>query len=553
MKTIGSQSFGVAIAAMAVVMLTSCSLVNPHVKWKPPEGKVPPATKLTLDYGIQYAENAKAAYMSALGYQSQLASWLGIGLIPVAAAALGLGMTGQSPAAITALGLTAASGYAVGTWLYSKPNQRAWVAGYNATTCAVDAISPLLYVEKKKDEMRGNKKTLDEALVSVTEKINSVRLELGKIEPKPSADLVELRKLGEQRVTEAEKLLTDSRDTRRAAEKMLLETETAGETLKQTVDRISGKVSQQIVENAPDIQTLASMIGGLAQSYGQFVTVPEGLRPASPDAVKAQAGAAASPAKNVASLGNAIADLQTQMLKLQNATISVADIVNLVTASKPIDTLKACGVTVEQIAQPITVEPSGPMELQAGKAATVGRVIRGGSAPYAVALQGDGEGLVVRQTEPFGPAFTVQITDKTPAKEYSIYISDKAGQKLFIPLVVKSGAPAPPPAGSQTANLRKDNLQQAAAALNTSKASFALQDLKVNVTILKADFESDKLAVDLEIRAQSGEETTDETLNSIKGKDDEITDEILRLKILRELGINNKGDIYVRSKNKPAN
>jgi hypothetical protein len=316
---------------------------------------------------------------------------------------------------------------------------------------------------------------------------------------------------------------------------MLLETETAGETLKQTVDRISGKVSQQIVENAPDIQTIASMIGGLAQSYGQFVAVPEGLRRASPPAVKAQAGAATSCDENVASLGKAIADLESQMLKLQNATIYVADIVNLVTASKPIDTLKACGVIVEQIAQPLTVEPSGRIELQAGKAATVGRVIRGGSAPYAVALQGDGEGLVVRQTEAFGPAFTVQITEKTPAKEYSIYISDKAGQKLFMAVEVKSGTTDQASTG--------DPIVKAAEELN--QQSYPLQTLGVKVKIIQAQVLKGILNLQVEVTAMNSS-TTQEILDKITV--DQLRDEILKLKPLTDYGINEKEKINVTKK-----
>jgi hypothetical protein len=542
MRAIGALASRVAVIATAVAIFTSCSLMNPHIKWDPPDGKVPPATEITLDYGIRYAENAKAAYMSAIGHQSELSSWLGLGLIPIAATALGLGMTGQDPTAVIVLGLTATSGYAAGTWLYSKPNQKAWLAGYNATTCAVDAISPLLYVEKNKPMIIEKREALDKALVSVGTEIGKVRTELSTIETKPPAELVEPKKLAEQRITDAEKLLTDSRETSRAAEKMLQDAAIAGVTLKQTVDRISGLVSQQIIDNAPDIQAMATLIGGLAQSYGQFVSVPEAYRPKPPSGVTAQAGKGAPTAvtQKVESLQKAISNLEGQMIVLQNAAISVAEIVNAVTASKPIDTLKACGAKIEQIAQPITVEPSGRIELQQGKATTVGRVIRGGSAPFAVALQGDTEGPVVRQTEPFGPAFTVQITEKTPAKEYSIYISDKAGQKLFIAVDVKSGTDV----GSGTANVAATGDPLSKAANELTNMSFELQNPSVNVNILKAQAVNNTLEVDVEIVAKSGQ-TTSEIVGKVK--DTQLKDEMLKLKPLKGSGIK-KEQINVRIK-----
>lgn len=536
----------VSILALGVLLGGCAGITNPYIKWDPPDGKVPDGTKLTLDYGIKYAENAKAAYLNALGHQSQMATWLGIGLIPVAAAALGLGMTGQSPAAVTGLGLGAASGYAIGTWLYSKPNQRAWVVGYNATTCAIDAVAPLLYVVKEENDIKTKVTALSVAIGSVEKEIGNVREQLLIVGDKPPTELVELKKLAEQRVTEAEKLLADSRETRRAAEKMLQDASTAGETLKQTVDRISGQVSRQIVEEAADIQALASMIGGLAASYGKFTAVPEGLRPAPLPAAKAQGATRVTGEEKKrlidqeTGLRNAVANLQKQMLNLQGAAVQVADIVNGVAAGKPIETLRACGVNIEQISQPMTVEPPGRIEFQSGKAATVGRVIKGGSAPFAVALQGDAEGPVVRQTEPFGPAFTVQITQNTPAKEYTIYISDKAGRKLFIPVDVKSGTGTAesPPAG--------DPISKAAEEINSSfpKLSFEIPDQNVNVTVTKADAVNGALQVDVEVAAKSGA-TTQQTADKVN--DEQLKGEMIKYNPFKSLGIP-KEKINVRSK-----
>ena len=502
MRAIRLSSVRFIAVAISVIVLTSCSLLNPHVKWDTPKGdngEVIPASKFTIDKGIEYAENAKTAYKDALANESYLTSFLGIGLIPIAATALGLGMTGHHPTAVTVLGLTAASGYAVGTLLSRKPNQRAWVAGYNATSCTIDAVLPLLYIEKNKDNIKNKVTALDKAISDVEGGIGKTRRQLLMVGDKPPPQLIDIKIFAEQRIAEAEKLLSDSRETRRAAEKMLQDEETAGEALVQAVDRISGLVSQQIIENAPDITTLGSIIGGLAQSYGQFVSVPEGLRPAPPIAGKAQS---TIPLKDDEknkieqkdeNLRGAIGELQAQIIILQGVATIVANIINAVASSKPIDTLKACGAKVEQIAQLLTVEPSGRIEFQAGKGATAGRVIKGGSAPYSVSLQGDSEGPVVRQTEPFGPAFTVQTTNNTPAKEYSIYISDKAGQRIFIPVDVKSGAGVEPLTG--------DPLSDTANELSSGTYAFDLDNPKVAVKIVKAEVVNKLLKVDFAIKA----------------------------------------------------
>src|SRR5574341_1289394 len=88
------------VANLAVgTVLSGCSLVNPHVTWdRPPSGAQ------TLQDGIEYANRAKDKYKKAIGDQATLTNVMGLGLIPLGAAALGLGVTEGSGAAIAALG-----------------------------------------------------------------------------------------------------------------------------------------------------------------------------------------------------------------------------------------------------------------------------------------------------------------------------------------------------------------------------------------------------------------------------------------------------------------
>ena len=131
------------------VALSGCSVWNPHVTWTREGGD-----EVTLAQAINYANRAKDAYKVAIGDQAVLTSGLGLGLIPLSAAALGFGIAGGSSDAVTALGLTGAAGYAAGTWLSSKPRQRVYIAGIKAMTCAVDAMIPLNFPLQEQSDLK---------------------------------------------------------------------------------------------------------------------------------------------------------------------------------------------------------------------------------------------------------------------------------------------------------------------------------------------------------------------------------------------------------------
>ena len=143
--------------------LSGCSLLNPHVTWeRPPEGQ-----SVTLQSAIDYANRAKVAYKEATGDQAMLTSGLGLGLIPLSAAALGLGITGANGDAITALGLTGAAGYSGATWLSSKPRQLVYIAGIKAMTCAVDAMIPLNLPPQDQTGLKNDLTTLNGVIADV--------------------------------------------------------------------------------------------------------------------------------------------------------------------------------------------------------------------------------------------------------------------------------------------------------------------------------------------------------------------------------------------------
>jgi hypothetical protein len=519
------------LSAALVVLVSGCTLVNPHVKWPPPTTPPRQASQIDLDYAIDYADSAKAAYRKALGTQSKLTSWLGVGLIPLAAASLGLGITGGPPAAIAALAATGAAGYATGTWLSSKPAQRAYVAGYNATSCAVSAVLPLVDVENRRSAIEQAIASVDTRVSAVETAVGIARARLTTVQerhPKPPEELAQLMAEARREIDGSRELVTSANDTRTKARKMLHEAAVAGLSLKEAVDRIAGQVSGALVETGPDLQSLAAIINGLAGSYGQFARVPETAKPTARGA-EPQSDLVRTD-EDIKSLRQALDALRSEMGQLRIAVAQLADEVNVVTASKPLDTLKACGVSLEQIAVPITIEPSARVEFEGGTPATKGFLVRGGAAPYSVMLLGD-EGPAVRQTEPFGPAFTVQVTASTPAREYAILVSDRAGQRQFLQVAV-IGTPRDAALPGPAAPLAGD-LERTASGL--PGRSFEIPNRGLTVTVATARVQGQDLLVEVKVSGAGGTTATEAEVNALR--EEEIRAGLLELRAVKDASI----------------
>ena len=425
--------YSLCLTAAAVLAAAGCAgITNPYVK---PDGR--PGGNVTLESAIGYANSAKDAYKEALGNQAELRSWLGIGLIPLGAATLGLGITGASPTAITVLGLTGAAAYGTGSWLQSPPQERAYIAGYNAINCAIGAVAPL-NIDKNSEFARFDEsmKIIDRHIADVQSQIGVVNAAISDLEPSAgSQDALVVR--AKEEVTAARSIVDSAVAARANGTSLMLEVASAGSNLVTAVDRIVGQVDDAILLNQPDLQSLSSIIGGLGQAYSQFTAVPEGLRKA-----EDLAGAGVTVQTGRAGVVNmALQELQERVATLSIDTRQIAHFVSAVAAKKPIETLERCGVDPDKFASDIAIDPAGPIEFAQGQASTKGFVVVGGRAPYTAQLLNDtAAGVAVRQPEPFGPAFLVQASAEAKAGEYSIYVVDAASHRKFVTAVVKAPA-----------------------------------------------------------------------------------------------------------------
>src|SRR5438132_426751 len=112
---------GLSIALVSALCLSGCALFLPYVH--PSAGARRDAS---LADAIAYANDAKNEYMKAQNAYAGTATIIPYIAIPLAAASLGLAITGTTGAPVTALGLAAGTGVAGGAWIQNKPREMAY-------------------------------------------------------------------------------------------------------------------------------------------------------------------------------------------------------------------------------------------------------------------------------------------------------------------------------------------------------------------------------------------------------------------------------------------
>jgi hypothetical protein len=470
------------VAMIVALVLAGCSLVNPHVFPDRPKPEELRAKVIPMDTALRYSLEAKDKYRGALRDQATLQSLLGIGLIPLSAAAIGLGATGGSPEAILALGLAGTSAFGTGAWLLNKPRQLAYVAGIKAVTCAEEAVAPLDVSADVRKELNANVRLLATQLPRLEDAANRAASAAGVGEALAkavtskhavlvgqAAALLSLTKSATAEVEAARSLVASAQEARTSGVALQRTLDGAGRQLVIAVDKIADTVDGLIAETQRDPQALTTIISGLGSAYATFTTVPEGVKIQKPEkgepkitpetevrskeALTAEEQTQLSAIEAAArELNAALRDLRPAVTAVRTARRIVADHVNSVLQDTPIVKLRACGVTAGDLVTALTVEPAQPIHVK--KATATSFTIKGGLSPYGVGLVAAAPGLTVTQAGVFAPAVNVVTTAETPPGEYVINVTDGANHHLPVKLVVDpgeapaAGAASKPPAGA---------------------------------------------------------------------------------------------------------
>lgn len=434
------RACGFIIVLAASILTAGCkSMINPHFDLGIRPSTVNDGTtahkSITIDEAVTYANEVKDKYRDALGNETTFSNVLGIGLIGVATAVPIMTLTAASTKSIGITAMSGAGAFGLGTWLQSTPRQKAYIQGYNAVNCAIEATSPL------RNAKHGNSyKTFDAALKIVDTKIENVEKRIGdamRWRNKNPEDVDNAIKIARMAIKEAE-------EARILSVELELELDTIGDNFVTAVDEIIGQIDLMILENKQDLAALSSIIGRLGGIYSQLSAVPPGLigggeigaKPETETGMKKEAAAADEK--------QALSKLQYAVVELVSSTRQMADFVNAVINKKPIAALKKCRVDPSLIATALTIKPSSGVFT--GKTEeTKAFVIQGGAHPYRVTLlTGQGANVMASQPDLFGPAFVVQIKADTPLGTYSVYAADAAGRNAILEVKVGTQTTLPP-------------------------------------------------------------------------------------------------------------
>jgi hypothetical protein len=398
--------FRYPIVVILVAALVGCSVLNPHISI-PRQPELPSDTLAGgLDAAIREAESLNDAYYEAVGTQSIVRNGTALTLIPLSAAALGIGITSQNSATrnvLTGMGLGGAALYASASYATDVARQLVWLKGSEALTCAVKSMRPLA---KPKAELPA----LDTEIFTLSTALAHAQSVLS---PPTTAESAALNR--------AQEILTAARRLRELVA-------TSGEILHSRVWAIRDAVSEQVLRTEPDLNAVLAAAGGLRTVAGQ---IAPGAIPA-PTSPKASGFAGAAPLR--------LNWRDAEIANLSLAAAPLADVLNqVVAAERAVGDPDPC-LPADTAGAPRLVVPTDVITIAPGQSTDL--PIAAAGIPR-IAIQGADH--ITTNLEANGGFFTLHITAASDAApgDRSLIIADQGGRETAR-ITVRIGGGGPP-------------------------------------------------------------------------------------------------------------
>ena len=439
------------ILLLAGSSLTGCeSQINPYLGFE--DRPNPDTGGMAVNSAVKYANGVKDRYRRAVGDEATFQRLLGVGLIGTASALPIMALANASTKSLGIVGVSGAGVYALGTWLQSTPRQRAYIQGYKAVTCAVEAVLPLAFIstDSRYKDFNTAMGAIPASVTEVQKGVSAVQkivtavqaaIRAAKDAPAPSKasngnDLAEAKRLkgvALRTVARARGAIAEAETAKRRGIEVQFRIGSAGARLTGAVDRIIGEVDTAVQANSSDLLALPGIIGGLGRIYGEFPGAPP-VSPFQPSDEAIDTGEKKISALNraVARLPTAVESLEGKIAALVEQASKIADFVALLSHVQPVEALKACGVDAKAVVTETSVEPATASFSGPGNE-TRSFLVRGGASPYIISLTGtDTDKISFDQPIPFGPVFTLTVQADAPAGEYVVLVTD--GSRRIVPL-----------------------------------------------------------------------------------------------------------------------
>ncbi|MEM8590321.1 MAG: hypothetical protein AAGG65_19860 [Pseudomonadota bacterium] len=414
-----------SVLLLATVAVAGCSTLNPYVDaqmrrpgFDGPSGverafgvrttasEAP--TSVSIAQVRQYARSLHNAYVNAVAQQERLNSGAQLSLIPLAATAAGLGITGGSSEAIAVLGLTGAGVTVAGTVAINEERQRIYLAGASALTCIQDLANDFEIAVPFAAEFELGGRAAN-AIDRLLETQLELRLALETLSPSPNER------------QQADEALEQSRATLASAYALQAFLRVPGQVLLFRVDEIQDLVNRLIQGASVDLTTFASTL------TGRLGAVQAQLIPPSPsDEVPLQASI-------------------DEFVPGRPATIEIA-ITNVVVANTVLAAViessgvaldlpdRSCITDFPNTSNALSISPEGGISGPASGEFTANLIVTGGTPPYGVILP---PGVEDPQRIPMGRSrerFDIVIPASLPSGTITIFDANDRQVPLTVPI-----------------------------------------------------------------------------------------------------------------------
>lgn len=453
-----ARSRGWSLAALALVLsfaVAGCSTVRPRIPYtdtaKPNCGA---ADWKTVDSSLQCAAAVRNHMDSYASQQASVPRAIGLALIPLAAAAAGLAITGTTGTPITALALTGATASGVGFLLSNPARRHAYSVGARAIQCVITTTRPLRFRDRAAFD------TFEAAVGAVDEKTRAVSRAIGGVnaamaaEPPPAGVRADI----ESQIADAQAVLVAAKALRDKGDLLLKRLDGAAEEVHARVDQIIGLVNDEIDKGEP---TMDSVQQALARHQTALTSAASSLG-AIAKASEKTAGAR-GPAKGSGPGTDAAVDRLTEAVRNLGAT--AAEVASGLRAIGEVAPSQGCLDTAQTtIGAPLQITRSDDEALAPGQSTAflvtggVGNVhVSAADAEARAALeisesgQSGAKQVSVRVKPDAKPGtYYIEVTDGVSTKAVRITVKSAparlaiSGAENDIKDAPKPGTPAPP-------------------------------------------------------------------------------------------------------------
>ncbi|MEM7443944.1 MAG: hypothetical protein AAF414_11510 [Pseudomonadota bacterium] len=408
-----------AIAALAIA-LSACSSLNPYVdarharpdlyEQQPASSEGQDEQRESAEARIadvrQYARTLHDAYVRAVADQERVNTGAQLSLIPLAATAAGLGISGGSSEAITALGLTGAGIAVAGNLVVNEERQRIYLAGAQALTCIQDLANDFEIALPFADEFEPEG-SVTIALNQLTVAQRSLRTVLASGNP------------SQNERDQAAAAMAEANTARNAAFALRAYLRVPGQILLYRIDEIQDLVNRLIQGTSVDLTAFSSTLASRLASFQGL------LSPALED------GAASPGTPGARAL---VAPPRTIGAAISQVRAATADLAAILASSGVALDLgeRSCISDFPNTTNVLSTTPSGAIGGPASGAFAINLIVSGGTPPYGIAPPA---GVTVGQRTPMGRSreqFELQFSDQAAFQPINVFDANDSQTPLSI-------------------------------------------------------------------------------------------------------------------------